>query len=169
MNWRRRWKRAKHGTRTAPIENETMNSKDIFKDSFSLAVRLLGLYLFYVGLKDLDTPALLDVTIIKAEKLSDIVSAVLPVIFNLAVAWWLLGSRVLTKRAYPKPSQSLDHLHSPSGQAVPVSKSHQTQRLTDMEAAEEKLAALVGKPKDGSLAQHIHGEDTKRVVIPASA
>jgi hypothetical protein len=145
-----------------------MNSKDIFKDSFSLAVRLLGLYLFYVGLKDLDTPALLDVTIIKVEKLSDIVSAVLPVIFNLAVAWWLLGSRFLTKRAYPKTSQSLDHLYSLSEHAVPVSKPHQTQGLTDMEAAEEILAVLVGKPKDGALDQPRHGMDAKRIVIPIS-
>ena len=127
-----------------------MNSKDIFKDSFSLTVRLLGLYLFYIGLKDLDTPALLDVTVIKIEKTSDIVSAILPVIFNLMVAWWLLGSSFLTKRAYPGTSRILDHLQSPSDHVVPVSKPPQSRGLTDMEAAEEKLAVLIGAPKNGT-------------------
>ena len=152
----------------APIENEIMNSKDIFKDSFSLAVRLLGLYLFYVGLKDLDTPVLLDVTIIKAEKLSDIVTAVLPVMFNLAVAWWLLGSKFLTKRAYPETPRTLDRLKSPSEHGMPVSKPRLPQRLPDIVAAEEKLAVLVRNPKDRVLGQPKHGDDTKRVVIPAS-
>jgi hypothetical protein len=146
-----------------------MNSKEIFKDSFNLMVRLLGLYLFYVGLKDLDTPALLDVTVIKVEKTGDFVSAVLPVIFNLTVAWWLLGSNFLTMRAYPATSQSLNHLRSPSEHKMPVSEPHQTRRLTGMEAAEEKLAVLVGKPNGGSLGQPIHREETKRVVMPASA
>jgi len=146
-----------------------MNSKDIFKDSFSLAVRLLGLYLFYVGLKDLDTPALLDVTIIRVEKLSDIVTAVLPVIFNLTVAWWLLGSRFLTKRAYPETLRTLDHSQSPAEHVVKVSNPKQSQGVTDMEAAEEKLAVLVGKPKECASGQPMHGEDTKQAVIPVCA
>ena len=132
-------------------------------------VRLLGLYLFYVGLKDLDTPALLDVTIIRVEKLSDGVTAVLPVVFNLTVAWWLLGSRFLTSRAYPETSQNLDHLRSPSEHKMPVSEPNQTRQLTGMEAAEEKLAVLVGKPNGGSLGQPMQGEDAKRITIPASA
>ena len=146
-----------------------MNSKEIFKDSFNLMVRLLGLYLFYVGLKDLDTPALLDVTVIKVEKPSDFVSAVLPVMFNLTVAWWLLGSNFLTMRAYPAASQRLDHLRSPSEHKMPVSEPNQTRQLTGMEAAEEKLAVLVGKPNGGSLGQPVQREDAKRVTIPASA
>jgi hypothetical protein len=151
------------------IEYEAMNSKEIFKDTFNLMVRLLGLYLFYVGLKDLDTPALLDVTVIEVEKPGDFISAVLPVIFNLTIAWWLLGSKFLTMRAYPATSQSSDHLRSPSEEKTPISEPHQTRRLTDMEAAEDRLAALVGKSKDGSLGQPKHGEDTKRVVMHSSA
>ena len=129
------------------IENTTMNIKDIFKNIFSLTVRLMGLYLFYAGLKDLDTPALLDVTIIRVEKSSDIINAVLPVLFNLTVAWWLLGNRFLTNRAYPESSRILEHLRSPSGQVTPVHKTQQFEDLTQMEAAEKKLAVLIGKPK----------------------
>jgi hypothetical protein len=123
-----------------------MNIKDIAKHIFSLAVRLLGLYLFYVGLKGLDTPALLDVTIIRVEAFSDIVNAVLPVLFNLGVAWWLLGNRFLTMRAFPETSRIVEHFRSPSEQVLLVPKPQQSQELTKMEAAEEKLAVLIGKP-----------------------
>src|ERR1700761_6504914 len=101
-----------------------MNTKDIFKNIFGLAVRLAGLYLFYIGLEDLDTPALLDVTIIRVERLSDIANAILPVLFNLIVAWWLLGNRFLTKRAYPETSRILERLRSSSEEMMPAPQSH---------------------------------------------
>jgi hypothetical protein len=119
------------------------------KDLFILAVRLLGLYFFYLGLKDLDVPALMDTTIIKGDNLDDIISTALPVLFNLAVAWWLLGSSFLTRRAYPESAKISDYFTSLKEPAAPASQPAQTQALTDLEVAEKKLAALVGKPKDG--------------------
>jgi hypothetical protein len=124
-----------------------MKPKDFCKDVFSLVVRLLGLYFLSIGLKDLNVPALMDMTIIKGDNMNDVFSAALSVVFNLAVAWWLLGSRSLTLRAYPATLKDLDHPHSPAEQVSPVSRSSQAQGLTDMDSAEKKLAALVKTPK----------------------
>lgn len=123
------------------------------KDLFILAVRLLGLYFFYVGLKDLDVPALMDVTIIKGDNLDDLISTLLPVVFNLAVAWWLLGCAFLIRRAYPDSPKISDHFSSPAEQPTHTSKSDQPKKLTDLEVVERKLAALVGKPKDDPAAK----------------
>jgi hypothetical protein len=59
---------------------------DICKEIFSLAVRFFGLYFLYLGLKDLNVPALMDLTIIRGDNLNDVFSAALSVVFNLAVA-----------------------------------------------------------------------------------
>ena len=123
------------------------------KDTFILAVRLLGLYFLYVGLKDLDVPALMDTTVIKGDNPDDIISTALPVVFNLAVAWWLLGGSFLIRRAYPEPSRISDRFPSLAEPTAPASKPVQTQALTDLEAAEKKLEALVGKPKDNQAAK----------------
>ena len=123
-----------------------MKPKDICKDVFSLAVRLLGLYFLCLGLKDLNVPALMDMTIIKGDNMNDVFSAALSVVFNLAVAWWLLGSRSLSQRAYPATSNISDHSHSPAGQPTPAFSTARLPELTDMESAERKLAALVAKP-----------------------
>jgi len=123
-----------------------MNPKDIFK----LAVRLLGLYFFYLALKDLDVPALMDVTIIKGDNLDDLVSTLLPVAFNLVIAWWLLRSAFLIRRAYPDAPRNAERANLRTEPAAPITKSRpaQPQELSEMETAEKKLAALVGKPKD---------------------
>ena len=66
-----------------------MKSRDLFKDIFTLAVRLLGLVFLYLGLSAV-TP-LLDFSAIETAAKSDLITAILPIVFNLAVAWWLLG------------------------------------------------------------------------------
>ena len=77
-----------------------MKSRDLFKDIFTLAVRLLGLVFLYLGLSAV-TP-LLDFGAIETADKSDLITAILPIVFNLAVAWWLLGGGLLIRRAYPE-------------------------------------------------------------------
>jgi hypothetical protein len=124
-----------------------MKPLDIFKDIFSLAVKVLGLYFFYIGLKDLDVPALTDLTIIRSDNLDDVFSALLAVIFNLAVAWWLLGSKVLISRAYPVATKRLDHALPPAQTVTPTSTPTKPPGSTGLETAEEKLAGLVCESK----------------------
>ena len=76
-----------------------MKSSDLFKDIFGLAVRLLGLVFLYLGLRAV-TP-MLDLGAIETAGKSDLITAILPIFFNLAVAWWLLGGGSLIRRAYP--------------------------------------------------------------------
>lgn len=124
-----------------------MKSRDLFKDIFGLAVRLLGLVFLYFGLNAV--LPILDLGAIETAGKGDILSAILPVIFNLAVAWWLMGGGVLIRRAYPDASGILDDSHSPSERVVSESRSAPSPETTDMATAEKKLASLVGKPKDG--------------------
>ena len=67
------------------------------RDIFGLAVRLLGLFFLYLGLRAV-TP-MLDLGAIGTASKSDIINAILPIVFNLAVAWWLLGGGLLMRRA----------------------------------------------------------------------
>ena len=79
---------------------QIMKRRDIFRDIFSLMVRILGLVFLCLGLKDV--PAVLDVpTILNGDKV-EILSTLLPVMFNLAVGWWLIGGGLLIRRAYPE-------------------------------------------------------------------
>jgi hypothetical protein len=79
--------------------------------------------------------------------MDDVFSAALSVVFNLAVAWWLLASRSLTLRAYPATPIVLDHSQLPIGRTVPTFRPSQSSELTAMESAEKRLTDLVGKPK----------------------
>lgn len=119
---------------------------NLFKDIFGLAVRLLGLVFLYLGLSAV-TP-LLDFGAIQTANLSDILTAVLPVAFNLAVAWWLLGGGLLVRRAYPETSRVSTPSPEPGEGAAPAVKAAQSQGTADLDAADKKLAALVEKPKD---------------------
>jgi len=120
-----------------------MKRKDIFKDIFSLVVRILGLVFLCLGLKDV--PAILDVpTILNGDKV-EILSTMLPVVFNLAVGWWLIGGGLLIRRAYPEVS---DHSIAQMERREPASRPLQPQESADMDTAESRLASLVGKPKD---------------------
>ena len=123
-----------------------MKPGDIFKDIFGLAVRLLGLVFLYFGLSAV--PPLLDLGAIETAAKSDIITAVVPIVFNLVVAWWLIGSGFLIRRAYPEASRITPHSHAQGEETAPATKSGQSQETTDTDVADKKLAALVGKPKD---------------------
>lgn len=118
-----------------------MKSEDVFKGIFGLATRLLGLLFLYFGLSAV-TP-LLDLGALETAAKSDIITAVLPIVFNLAVAWWLIGGGVLIRRAYPETSRIFPHSRT-HGEAAPVG---QSEAKTDMDAADKKLASLVEKSK----------------------
>jgi hypothetical protein len=122
-----------------------MKSRDLFKDIFSLAVRLLGLVFLYLGLSAV--PPLLDFGAIETAARSDIVTALLPIAFNLAVAWWLLDGKWLIRRAYPESNNVSAHSPVPEQSATPAITSTPPQSATDPDAADKKLAALVEKPK----------------------
>ena len=119
------------------------------RDIFGLAVRLLGLFFLYLGLRAV--PPLLDLEAIGNAGKGDIINAILPIAFHLLVAWWLLGGGLLMRRAYPEASKISDHSH-PRAEQGPAANSTQSQELTDMDRAEKKLASLVEKPKDGRAA-----------------
>ena len=91
---------------------------------------------------------MLDLGAIESAGKSDIINAILPIAFNLLVAWWLLGGGLLMRRAYPEASKISDYSH-PRAEQGPAANSTQSQELTDMDRAEKKLASLVEKPKDG--------------------
>lgn len=121
------------------------------KDIFGLAVRLLGLVFLYLGLKDL-APAvkqLIDLAGTENPDRDDVIYALisgpLPLVLNLAISWWLLRSRILIRWAYPHNSTVPEPSPLPQ-MAVSVPESIPAPRLTNMERAEEKLAALVEKP-----------------------
>ncbi len=123
-----------------------MKSRHLFKDIFTLAVRLLGLVFLYLGLSAV-TP-LLDFGAMETAANSDLVTAILPIVFNLAVAWWLLGGGMLIRRAYPETPGISTPSRDQKEEAVPTTTSPALKRTTEMEAADKKLAALVEKPKD---------------------
>jgi hypothetical protein len=114
------------------------------KDIFGLAVRLLGLWFLYLGIRAI--MPVLDLGAIETAGKSDILNAILPIGFNLAVAWWLLGGGLLVRRAYPEtPRISSDSL--PQARPVPPTPTPApSPELSNMAAAENKLAALVEKP-----------------------
>lgn len=124
-----------------------MKSRDIFKDIFSLAVRLLGLVFLYFGLNAV--LPILDLGAIETAGKSDILNAILPVVFNLAVAWWLIGGGLLVRRAYPESSRISPGLDAQEAAAAPMTKPTQSQGMADMDRAEKRLAPLVERPKDG--------------------
>lgn len=123
-----------------------MKPRDIFKDIFGLAVRLLGLVFLYFGLSAV--PPLLDLGALETAAKSDIITALLPIVFNLAVAWWLIGGGWLIRRAYPETSRISAHSPAQGAGTTPTTKLAQSQGMADMDAADKKLASLVEKPKD---------------------
>ncbi|MGA2684222.1 MAG: hypothetical protein ABSF51_04130 [Verrucomicrobiota bacterium] len=127
-----------------------MKSRDLFKDIFSLAVRLLGLVFLYLGLSAV--APLLDFSSIQTANAGDIITAILPVAFDLLVAWWLLGGGFLIRRAYPETSRISPYSPAPKEGALSTAVPAPSQRTPDLEVADKKLAALVEKPKDGRAA-----------------
>ena len=120
------------------------------KDIFGLAVRLLGLYFLYNGLTRV-TP-MLDFELIKHPDSDDIITGLLPVVFYLAIAWWLVSGG-LVRWAYPEAKVSqfkAPEADRPREEPVTPPRAAQISplRLTGMEQAEQKLAVLVDKPGD---------------------
>jgi hypothetical protein len=116
------------------------------RDIFGLAVRLLGLFFLYLALRAV--ASVLDWEAIENAGKSDIINAILPIIFNLLVAWWLLGGGLLMRRAYPDASANSDRAHPQAERVRAAANLTQSQELTDVDKAEKRLAALVEKPKD---------------------
>jgi hypothetical protein len=73
------------------------------------------------------------------------------VVFTLAVAVWLLRGNWLIRLAYPEADRTTNPAPSPVKRATPEAKPTAPQKLSDMEIAEEKLAAMVARP-EGNLA-----------------
>jgi len=120
------------------------------KDIFGLAVRLLGLLFLYFGLKAV--MPMLDLELIENPDKSDVINGLMPVVFNLAIAWWLLGGG-LARRACPEPKTSEPARPPERREPAPAQPAQsQSPELTGMERAEQKLAALVDKPGEGRAA-----------------
>jgi hypothetical protein len=119
------------------------------KDIFGLAVRLLGLLFLYFGLRAV--MPMLDLELLKHPDTDDIINGLLPVAFNLAIAWWLFGGG-LVRRAYPESKATQFKASEPERPreepATPRPAHVSSPQLTGMEQAEQKLAALVEKPGD---------------------
>jgi hypothetical protein len=116
------------------------------KDIFGLAVRLLGLYFLYLGLNAL--AQMLGSDIINSPEKMDIVYALLPVLFDLIIGWWLLGGGLLVRRAYPETSRLSENFSSQPNRPAPSPGSAPSPEPAGMDQAEKKLAALVEKPKE---------------------
>jgi len=123
-----------------------MKSRDLFKDIFTLAVRLLGLVFLYLGLSAV--PPLLDFGALETAAKSDLLSAMLPIVFNLAVAWWLLGGGRLIRRAYPEPPGIRSPAPAQRERVVSATTPTSPKQTTGLDAADQKLSALVEKPRD---------------------
>jgi len=124
-----------------------MKSRDLFKDIFGLAVRLLGLVFLYLGLRAV-TP-LLDLGAIETAGKSDIITAILPIVFNLAVAWWLVGGGLLIRRAYPESTKISPRTEAQEEGTAPATRPTRPEGMTDKDTPDKMLARLVEKPKDG--------------------
>ena len=122
-----------------------MKLRDLFRDIFGLAVRLLGLVFLYLGLSAV--PPLLDFSALQTANASDIITSILPIAFNLAVAGWLLTTRWLIRRAYPEATNFYAHSAAQGEAVAPTTTSSPPHGTTDPDAANKKLAALVDKPK----------------------
>ena len=116
------------------------------KDIFGLAVRLLGLYFLYLGLNAL--AQMLGSDVIESPEKMDIVYALLPVVFELIIGWWLLGGGLLVRRAYPESAKVLEKFPSQPGGPAPSQAPAASPESEGMDHAEKKLAALVERPKD---------------------
>jgi hypothetical protein len=123
----------------------TMKSKELCRDIFGLAVRLLGLYFLYLVLRAVSP--WLDLEVIENASRNDIINAILPMAFHLAIAWWLLRGDWLLRRAYPDGPKVPVRSSPPPEQETSGTQSVPGKGLTEMDRAEQKLASLVETPK----------------------
>lgn len=118
------------------------------KDIFGLAVRLLGLLFLYLALKAFTQ--MLDLDLIQNPDKTDLINTLMPAVFNLLVAVFLLHGKLLTRWAYPETKTSLlEQLKQPAPLSHPESVPP-PKPAAAMDLAESKLAALVEKPKKTS-------------------
>ena len=123
-----------------------MKDTNLYKEIFRLAVRLTGLFFLCIGLKDLVVQTFMVLAQARGTPLINIVSNFLPVAFTLTVAFWLLRGNWLIRMAYPETKQPHKFKEQMASFTKPDSASHETQKLTEMDVAERKLADLVRKP-----------------------
>jgi len=122
-----------------------MKDTNLYKEIFRLAVRLTGLFFLCIGLKDLVVQTFMELAQARGTPLINIVSNFLPVAFTLTVAFWLLRGNWLIRVAYPEAGKIRQPVLPAVQQAEPETPTVATPKLSDMEIAEQKLAALVGK------------------------
>ena len=120
--------------------------KDLFKEIFRLAVRLAGLFFLCVGLKDLVVQTFMALTQAHGTTLINALTLFLPVAFTLTVGLWLLRGTWLIHMAYPEHNQPFHYGLPSATPATPAPPPAERQAFSEMEMAEQKLAALVGKP-----------------------
>ena len=122
-----------------------MKESKIYQEIFRLAVRLTGLFFLCIGLKDLVVQTFLVLAQARGTPMINIVTNLLPVAFTLTVAFGLLRGNWFVRMAYPETEkihkQVLPVTHPPE----PLATTATIAKLTEMEIAEQKLAALVGK------------------------
>ena len=92
----------------------------------------------------------MDLTILKGDDANDVISALLPVAYNVVIGWWLLRGNFLVRRAYPEPAK-LSHRSAPA--PAPIAAPVQSKKLNEPEAAEKKLASLVANPRGDQASQ----------------
>jgi hypothetical protein len=100
----------------------------MIKDIFTLCVRVMGLIFLWLGIHSLI--GLLNIDAIRMTSGSDLVSAIIPAIFNFAVSMFLLGTQGLIRLAFPAPARRITEVHQEPERPAP----------TD---ANKKLASLV--------------------------
>ena len=122
-----------------------MKDTNLYKEIFRLAVRLTGLFFLCIGLKDLVVQTFMELAQARGTPLINIVSNFLPVAFTLTVAFWLLRGNWLIRIAYPEAGKIRQPALSAVQQAESETPTVAAPKLSDMEIAEQKLAALVGK------------------------
>ena len=123
-----------------------MKDTNLYKEIFRLAVRLTGLFFLCIGLKDLVVQTFMLLAQARGTPLINIVSNFLPVAFTLAVAFWLLRGNGLIRMAYPGTKQARIFNGQVASSTEPDSTATATEKLSEMEVAERKLADLVKKP-----------------------
>jgi len=122
-----------------------MKETNLYKEIFRLAVRLTGLFFLCIGLKDLVVQTFMVLAQARGTPLINIVSNFLPVAFTLTVAFWLLRGNWLIRMAYPEAGKIRQPVLPAVQHAEPETPTVAAPKLSEMEIAEQKLAALVAK------------------------
>jgi len=122
-----------------------MKDTNLYKEIFRLAVRLTGLFFLCIGLKDLVVQTFMVLAQARGTPLINIVSNFLPVAFTLTVAFWLLRGNWLIRMAYPEAGKIRQAVLPPVQPTELETTTTAAPKLSEMEIAEQKLAALVGK------------------------